>query len=67
LLDWVNVFDKLDPVAGFDPNIRNDFKLDRRVKVEDINEQNYGRWRHNISKYLGGSELRNALRRQLDL
>ena len=67
LLDWVNVFDKLDPVAGFDPNIRNDFKLDGRVKVEDINEQNYGRWRHNISKYLGGSELRNALRRQLDL
>ncbi len=66
-LDWVNVFDRLDPVAGFDAKIRNDFKLDNKVKIEDINEQNYGRWRHNISKYLGGAELRGALTRQLEL
>jgi hypothetical protein len=65
--DWVNVYDRLDPVAGFDPNLANDFQLDRRRKVDDINEQNYGRWRHNISKYLGGRELRAALRRQLEL
>jgi hypothetical protein len=67
MLDWVNVYDKLDPVAGFDPKLRNDYKLDGKVKVDDINEQNHGRWRHNISKYLSGRELRAALSRQLDL
>ena len=65
--DWVNVYDRLDPVAGFDPDIRNDYKLGGRIRINDINEQNYGRWRHNISKYLGGEKLRAALAAQLDL
>ena len=65
--DWANVYDKLDPVAGLDPKVANDYcRADERIVV-DINEQNYGRWRHNISKYLGGGELRAALTRQLGL
>lgn len=63
--DWINVYDKLDPVAGFDPKFANDYKKNGHESVEDINEQNSGTWRHNISKYLSGELLRNALIRQL--
>ncbi len=63
--EWTNVFDRLDPVAGFDPNFANDYRKNGQECVDDINEQNSGTWRHNISKYLGGTKLRNALIRQL--
>lgn len=58
---WVNVYDRLDPVAGFDPVLHNDYRQDGQERVQDINEQNSGRWRHNITKYLGGERLRAAL------
>ena len=64
---WVNVYDKLDPVAGFDPNFANDYRLQGAEKVEDINEDNYGAWRHDISKYVRGPRLRAALRELLAL
>ena len=64
--DWINVYDKLDPVAGFDPRFANDYRKQGEECVEDINEQNSGTWRHNISKYLGGEQLRAALGRQLE-
>jgi hypothetical protein len=64
---WVNVYDKLDPVAGFDPNFGNDYRFHGTSKVEDINEQNFGTWRHDISKYMHGPQLRKALRELLDL
>jgi hypothetical protein len=64
---WVNVYDKLDPVAGFDPNFANDYRRGGQPKVEDINEQSYGSWRHAIGKYLAGPALRQALRELLDL
>ncbi len=65
--EWVNVYDRLDPVAGFDANLANDF-LDRgSARVTDINEQNFGRWRHDIAKYFRGKKLRAALARLLGL
>ena len=63
--EWINIYDKLDPVAGFDPKINNDFRNSGREVVQDINEQNSGAWRHNISKYLEGKKLRRALNKQL--
>lgn len=65
--DWVNVYDRLDPVAGLDPKFSNDYRRAGEPLVRDINEQNYGRWRHNISKYLGGARLRAEVSRQLGL
>ena len=62
---WVNLFDRLDPVCGFDPSIANDFKKGNQQVIEDINEQNSGWWRHDIQKYLGGPRLRAALNRAL--
>lgn len=62
---WVNVFDHLDPVAGFDPHLANDFRREGAAAVEDINEQNWGLWRHSATKYLKGAKLRRALAEML--
>lgn len=59
---WLNVFDRLDPVAGLDPFIGNDYRSGGRSVVVDLAEPNYGRWRHDIEKYLRGPRLRKHLR-----
>ena len=59
---WINVYDKLDPVVGFDPKFANDYKLAGKAVIKDINEQNWGKWRHNIVKYLSGPRLRAEMR-----
>jgi hypothetical protein len=58
---WINVYDRLDPVVGLDPNLGNDYEREGKVVIRDIHEPNYGRWRHSISKYLGGRQLREVL------
>jgi hypothetical protein len=62
---WVNIFDRLDPVCGFDPCFANDYQQDGTERVKDINEQNSGAWRHNISNYLGGPKRRFCARASL--
>jgi hypothetical protein len=62
---WINVYDKLDPVTGFDGDIDNDYKKGGSEVVEIINEQNWGQWRHSITKYLSGALLRNGVLRLL--
>jgi hypothetical protein len=64
---WVNVYDTLDPVTGFDGNIANDFRKGGNEAIEVINEQNEGMWRHSITKYLGKPKLRAAIAKQLGL
>jgi hypothetical protein len=64
---WINVYDSLDPVTGFDWNMANDFMKDGHAVIEVVNEQNWGRWRHSISKYLKGPKLRDGLKRLLAL
>lgn len=64
---WVNVFDRLDPVSGFDPFIANDFRRDNKSVVEDIAVRNDGAWRHSITKYLRQSAVRQVLSRMLGL
>jgi hypothetical protein len=62
---WINIFDPLDPVVGFDPKFANDYKRDGKNVIKDIQESNWGRWRHNIVKYLSGPKLRAELREAL--
>jgi hypothetical protein len=64
---WVNVFDRLDVVAAFDPEISNDYRKGGDRVIDDLNEQNWGTWRHNISNYLAGAELRGKLQQMLEL
>lgn len=58
---WINVFDPLDPVVGLDPRFANDFRRGGQAAVEDVREDNWGTWRHSISKYLQGKLLRQHL------
>jgi hypothetical protein len=64
---WVNVYDPLDPVTGFDGNIANDYKKNGQEVIEVINESNWGAWRHNITNYLSEPKLRAVLKKMLDL
>jgi hypothetical protein len=64
---WCNVFDRLDPVAGLDPVLANDYKQHSQEVVNDLSETNGGAWRHSVSKYLGRPRLRAALADMLDL
>jgi hypothetical protein len=58
---WVNVFDPLDIVAGLDPRLANDFQRGGVPVITDVREDNWGTWRHSISKYLQGPLLRRHL------
>lgn len=62
---WINVFDRLDPVAAFDPFLSNDYQFEGRSRVEDVPVVNAGAWRHSIVKYLRAADLRRGLGRLL--
>lgn len=61
LLRWVNVFDPMDPICGADPRFANDYSPVDGKKVEDLEESNWGNWRHTITHYLAGARFRGAL------
>jgi len=65
--NWTNVYDKLDPVAGFDPNLSNDYRKLSQPVVNDIKVTNSGRWRHSSWKYFQQESLKDALKDQLEL
>jgi hypothetical protein len=65
--EWINVYDRLDPVCGFDPELANDFQKGSARIVEDIAVQNDGTWRHSITKYLRQPKVIGALRQMLKL
>ena len=65
--EWINVYDRLDPVCGFDPELANDFQKGSARIIEDIAVQNEGTWRHSITKYLRQPKVIGALRRMLKL
>ena len=64
---WVNLFDRLDPVCGFDPILGNDYCRSGDCVIEDIAVQNPGAWRHSGTKYLRQAEFGRALREMLKL
>lgn len=63
---WVNVYDRLDPVA-FDAGLDNDFKQDGNEVVRDKRVTNTGKWRHSIHKYLSQERLRRKLAKKLEI
>ncbi len=63
--EWINFFDRLDPVCGFDPQLANDYREGGAEVVKDIAVQNDGAWRHSISKYLRQESFVGALRKML--
>ncbi len=65
--DWVNIFDPLDVVARLDTGLSNDFRKGGQKVISDIKQKNKGIWTHSMTKYLVGRDVRNALRRSLDI
>ncbi len=63
--DWVNVYDRLDPVAGLDPAIANDYRRGGDETVIDIHQVNPGAWRHDAGKYMAGALFREQLNRMM--
>ena len=59
--DWVNVYDRLDPVA-FDARISNDYRKNGAEVITDQRVHNSGMWRHSGHKYFGQQLLCNHLR-----
>lgn len=64
---WVNVFDPLDPICGADPRFANDYAPVDGRHVEDVEESNWGDWRHTITHYLAGLRFRGALAETLGI
>jgi hypothetical protein len=65
LTRWINIYDPLDPVCGADPRLRNDYAAVNGKLVEDVREDNWGKWRHTITHYLAGTQMRRALSQAL--
>ncbi len=63
---WVNVYDRLDPVA-FDAHIANDYQKGGNKVIIDQKVRNSGKWRHSSYKYYGQEALCNHLKRLLGL
>lgn len=61
LIRWVNVFDPKDLICAADPRFANDFKPVDGKQVEDLEEHNWGNWRHTATHYLAGVKFRAAL------
>ncbi len=64
--EWVNVYDRLDPVA-FDARIANDYQRDGDEVIIDQKVKNSGKWRHSSYKYYGQRDLCEHLKRLLGL
>lgn len=62
---WTNLFDRLDPVCGFDPKLGNDFRRGGNHVVDDTAVRNGGAWRHSSTKYLRQPEFCQTLRTML--
>ena len=59
---WFNLFDRLDPVCGFDPELANDYRNAKAEAVLDQAVGNPGAWRHSATKYLRQPVFVQALR-----
>jgi hypothetical protein len=65
--EWVNIFDRLDPVCGMDPALANDYRENDVGVVKDRVVVNDGAWRHSATKYLRQPVFRESLRSMLGL
>jgi hypothetical protein len=61
LTRWINIYDPLDPIAGADPKLANDYRSVNGKRIEDIKESNWGNWRHTITHYFAGIQFRRML------
>lgn len=64
--EWINVYDRLDPVA-FDAQLSNDYQKAGSQVITDQRVRNSGVWRHSSYKYYRQNILTSHLSRMLGL
>lgn len=64
--EWINLYDRLDPVA-FDSRLANDYERSGERVINDERVRNKGRWRHSSEKYYRQNAFQNHLARLLDI
>jgi len=64
--NWINVYDRLDPVA-LDPQLCNDYQQGGNKVVTDQRVKNSGKWRHSSYKYYGQPDLTRHLAKLLNI
>jgi hypothetical protein len=64
---WINVYDPRDPVCGVDPKFANDYQEVDGKRVEDVEESNWGSWRHTVTHYFAGKLFRARLAEALGI
>lgn len=62
---WFNFYDPLDPICTLDPRLAGDYAAVDGKSVIDIKESNWGSWRHTITHYFAGTQLRATLAKAL--
>jgi hypothetical protein len=64
--NWVNVYDRFDPVA-FDARLANDYQKAGQQVIIDQQVHNDGKWRHSSWKYYGQQKLCEHLKQLLNV
>ncbi len=64
---WINFFDRMDPVAAFDPFLADDYQYNGKKLVQDVEVRNLGEWRHSATGYFAANDFRRALRELLEV
>jgi hypothetical protein len=57
----VNIFDRLDAVCGADPAFSSNYAAVDGKRIRDLEEANWGSWRHTATHYLSGIKFRAEL------
>jgi hypothetical protein len=65
--EWINVYDPADPICGLDPYFARAFLNNGLEVVKDVKEENWGSWRHTITHYLAGTQMRAMLAKSLGI
>ena len=63
---WVNIYDRLDPVA-FDARLSNDYRQSGQDVIKDEKVRNAGVWRHSSHKYFHQAKLVSHLKNLLSV
>jgi hypothetical protein len=65
--EWINVYDPADPICGLDPYFARAYLNNGVEAVKDVKEENWGSWRHTITHYLAGNQMRAILAKSIGL
>jgi hypothetical protein len=64
---WVNFYDRLDVVCAASPKLARDYRHEDKEVITDERVTNVGKWRHAIREYFARDQVRDGLKRLLNV